>query len=130
MPGSKVPALCQKLIKHILEDVSVTAGVRVCKGTAGHAGQPEMIPLPVVTPETDLDVAEARKPPRLSKQEDQKLLPAGKAPGVIVSPVSINTFFEPVSTNELQNLRKYRIPMHGQSSYSVSKNGKINLNLH
>jgi hypothetical protein len=63
-----------------------------------------MIPLPVVTPETDLDVAEARKPPRTSKQEDQKLLPAGKAPGVIVSPVSINTFFEPVSTNELQNL--------------------------
>ena len=109
MPGSKVPALCQKLIKHILEDVSVTADVRVCKGTAGHAGQPEMIPLPVVTPKTDLDIAEAREPPRLSKQEDQKLLPAGKALGIIVSPVSINTFFEPVSTNELQNLRKYRI---------------------
>jgi hypothetical protein len=81
-----------------------------------------MVPLPLVTPETDLYVAKTRISLRLSEQQHKQLLPTRKSFGVFVALMAINTFFEPVLTNELQKLRKYRIPIHGQHSFSESIN--------
>jgi hypothetical protein len=88
-----------------------------------------MVPLPRVTPETDLYVAKTRISLRLSEQQHKQLLPTRKSFGVLVTLMAINTFFEPVLTNELQKLRKYRIPIHGQHSFSESINDFPNLNL-
>ena len=40
----------------------------------------------------------------LSKQKRNGLLPAGEPFGILVSLKAINTLFEPIPTNELQNL--------------------------
>jgi hypothetical protein len=123
MFGGKFLALIQKPVKHIFENVCIAAIVRVGQGAPGYTFQSQMVPFPLVAPETDLDIAKTRVSLRLGKQEHKQLLPARKPFGVLVSFVSINTFFEPVLTNELQNLRKYCIPIHGQPSRSVSKKG-------
>ena len=50
----------------------------------------------------------------VTRQQYQQLLPARKPLGIPVAVIAINTLFEPELTNELQYLRKYRIPSHGQ----------------
>jgi hypothetical protein len=58
MPGCKVTALLQKGIKHLFEDVGITVGVRIGQCAPGNTVQPEMIPLPMVTPEADFDITQ------------------------------------------------------------------------
>jgi len=76
MLGSKFTALFQKSIKHIAENISVSFGIGIALSALCNAGEPEMIPLPMVAPQADLNVSKAVQSLGLGKQQYYKLLPA------------------------------------------------------
>ena len=101
MAGRTLPTLLKERVKHILEDIGITLVVRVNQRASSDACQPEVIPLPVVTLQADLDVTEAAQPLCLGKQQHEKLLPAAEPFGVTVAIITFNALLKTVLTNEL-----------------------------
>jgi len=53
-----------------------------------------MIPLPMLTLQTDCDIPQAVQAPGLGVEQNQQLLPTGKSLDVFIALVIVNTLFE------------------------------------
>jgi len=112
MFGSQALAFAKKIFKHISVNIRSAAVVRIRKGASCHALQAQVVPLPMLAPQTDRYVPQAFQASGLRVKKHDKLLPAAKTLGVFITSVSVNALLETMTRYKLQNLAKYCISYH------------------